>query len=72
MSASRSVEEIAVVRAALGWWLGTRPVGWTEAQHLKHPRVNVVSPAGARLADACAKLVVARRKRKKAESARKG
>jgi hypothetical protein len=29
-----------VIRAALAWWRGQRPMGWTEAEHLANPTVN--------------------------------
>jgi hypothetical protein len=25
------------------WWVGLRPEGWTEAQHLENPTVNTTS-----------------------------
>lgn len=32
--------EAQVVRAALAWWRGLRPVGWTQKKHLCFPCVN--------------------------------
>ena len=26
--------------AAIEWWKGRRPVGWTEVQHLVNPQIN--------------------------------
>ena len=32
-----------VIRAALEWWEGKRPIDWTIAQHLNMPAVNAIA-----------------------------
>ncbi len=52
-----------VERAALAWWRGHRPVGWSLSMHLKCPLVNVLGGRDDRLAKAVLKLLPkARRK----------
>ena len=56
--ASGSGQVTDVEQAALEWWRELRPVGWTEAEHLKHPTVNVCgTERGRRLALAVAHMV---------------
>lgn len=45
--------------AAYAWWRNRRPVDWSEAQHLEHPRVNCAGDAERKLAMAVAKMVEA-------------
>ena len=43
--------------AALVWWEGHRPLGWTEAEHTAQPRVNCTGSEEALLAETCAAFV---------------
>ena len=49
--------EAVLIAAALAWWEGYRPVGWTEAQHRAQPRINCTSDGAKQLAEACALYV---------------
>ena len=51
--------EAAVLSAALLWWKGHRPLGWSPEQHLKEPAVNVATAGAERLAEAVARYVAA-------------
>ena len=32
-----------ILIAAESWWLGLRPINWTEAQHIENPTVNTTT-----------------------------
>lgn len=42
--------------ALVSWWRGRKPRGWSEAQHLANPTVNMATPRERRLAHAAVKL----------------
>ena len=46
----------ALIISARRWWLGKRPVGWSEELHLQRPAVNAVGPNEADLAIATANI----------------
>lgn len=46
-----------VVRSAARWWRSKRPRGWTLAQHLESPWVNLSAPADIALAEAIARYL---------------
>jgi len=49
----------AVLQAATEWWLGLRPLGWNEEDHLAQPAVNSSTGRGSKLALAVAAYVAA-------------
>ncbi len=48
--------EKEVIRAAILWWRGKRPVGWNGDQHRQNPAVNANNEAETELAHAVAVL----------------
>jgi hypothetical protein len=46
-----------IERAALNWWRRKRPVAYDQRQHLANPRVNTVTAAETRLANAVASML---------------
>jgi hypothetical protein len=48
---------LAIEKNAKAWWKMHRPVGWTEAQHLKNPTVNCSTPDESRLARSVTKWI---------------
>ena len=46
-----------VETAAVRWWVGKRPLGWTEAEHLKTGAVNTTTATENSLAEAVAKML---------------
>ena len=48
--------ERAVVKAAMAWWEGHRPIGDSLMEHLQHPAVNTQNGREGNLARACAEL----------------
>lgn len=48
---------LAVEKAARGWWLTKRPVGWKRSQHLANPTVNCTDAKEKALAHSVAKWV---------------
>lgn len=55
--ANAAEREAARMREALNmWWVGIRPLLWTQAQHLEHPRVNCKTDGECALADLAAAL----------------
>lgn len=56
-----SREESEVLKAAVAWWKGKRPTGDTVEDHLGHPTINTTTLREARLAEAVAMYVEAKR-----------
>jgi len=47
LAARREGQAVGLLRletALLNWWVGHRPTGWTDADHLANPTVNCVTP----------------------------
>lgn len=57
---SSSVGLLRLETALLNWWVGHRPIGWTDADHLANPTVNCVMPNEEALATEVARLIAAR------------
>ncbi len=47
-----TLAEKKVIRAALSWWRGRRPVGWSKRRHQRTPFVNCVTKRDHELARA--------------------
>ena len=59
-TSNSSVGLLRLETALLNWWVGHRPVGWTDADHLANPTVNCVMPNEDALAIEVARLISAR------------
>jgi hypothetical protein len=46
-----------IIQAAIYWWMGKRPVDWSEKDHLASPCVNTTSDRERKLAMWCAALL---------------
>lgn len=51
----------AVAEAAVAWWIGRRPAGWSLAQHLADPAVNCEGDHERELAAAAARWISRRK-----------
>lgn len=58
-------QDVAVIRAAIRWFHGMRPLTWTKQEHIHNPCVNMASDDAEMLARAVGRYLVARHKGRK-------
>lgn len=62
----KEMRRAAVVRAALRWWRGGKPIAWSYTKHLYNPTVNAtMTSESEQLARACARLAASRKRKAK-------